>query len=320
MKNIAITGISGYIGTKLLAYLDCVADVEKIVGIDTRQPRFKSTKLKFYQQDVRTPFGELFLENGVYIAVHLAFVLRPTRQTALARQIDIDGTTNFINACRQAKVKHILYLSSHTVYGAHRDNPVPLNEDSPLRPLPDFQYSRDKAEAERIVREFVASAPDVTLTILRSCPIIGPNAVGSATTIMFQPPVMVGVAGHDPPMQFVHEDDLINIIGFFLEQGKGGIFNVAGDGVLKYSEIARLLEKRLLKLPGILLKSVISLSWTLHLQSASPAGGIEFIKYPPVVSTNRLKKDTGYSFKYSTKEALSAFAASLTDKKNSISS
>jgi UDP-glucose 4-epimerase len=120
-------------------------------------------------------------------------------------------------------------------------------------------------------------------------------------------------------MQFVHEDDLINIIGVLLGQGKGGIFNVAGDGVLKYSEIARLLRKRLLKLPGIFLKSVISFSWTLHLQSASPASGIEFIKYPPVVSTDRLKKELGFKFQYSSRETLLSFVASLRDKKNSTS-
>jgi len=311
MKTIAVTGVSGYIGTKLLASLDRTDSVQKIIGIDIREPRFKSTKLKFYQRDIRESLGDLFVENNVDTAVHLAFILQPTRQITLTRQIDIEGTKNLMEACRQASVKHLLYLSSHTVYGAHKDNPVLLTEDSPLRPVPGFQYSRDKIEIEKMLHDFIASNHDITTTILRSCPVLGPNALGSATTIMFQPLLMIGVAGYDPLMQFVHENDLMNLIEVFITQSKGGIFNVAGEGALKYSEVARLLRKRLLKLPGILLEAIISLSWAMHLQNASPTSGLEFIKYPPMVSTDKLQRELGFRFKYSTKESLSSFVASL---------
>lgn len=307
--NIAITGISGYVGTKLLNHLDGINGVQKIIGIDTREPRLNTAKLKFYRRDVREPFADLLAENAVVTAIHLAFILRPTHQTVAARQVDIEGTKNLVSACRQAGVKHILYLSSHTVYGARKDNPMPLTEESPLRPVAGFQYSRDKVEAERILRDFGESNPDVSLTILRSCPVIGPNAVGSATTIMFQPVIMIGVAGYDPSLQFVHEDDLTSILGTFIIRPKEGTYNVASDGVLKYSEVAGLLEKRLLKLPGKLLELAIAFSWAAHLQSASPAGGLEFIKYPPVVSTDRLKRELDFKFQYSSQEALLSFAS-----------
>lgn len=312
--NIAITGVSGYIGTKLLRYLDGVDDVTRIIGIDIREPSFRSSKLEFHYHDVCQPLGDLLAESKVETAVHLAFILRPTRQTVQARQIDIGGTTNLLEACRQADVKHILYLSSHTVYGAHKDNPMPLTEDSPLRPVPGFQYSKDKIEIEGMLRDFSASSHDITLTVLRCCPVIGPNAGGTATTIMFQPLVMVGVTGCDPLMQFVHEDDLVSIMGEFITRKKAGIYNVAGDGTIKYSKVARLLGKKLMKLPEQLLKPVISLSWATHLQSASPSSGVEFIKYPPVVSTDKLKEALGYRFKYSSKEALTDFTHYVTGK------
>jgi UDP-glucose 4-epimerase len=308
VKNIAVTGISGYIGTKLLAYLDQSDNAARIVGIDTREPAVKPAKLIFYSRDVREPFGDMLRENGVDTVVHLAFILRPTRKTEMTRQTDVEGMANLVKACREAGVKHILYLSSHTIYGAHKDNPMPLTEEVPPRPLPGFQYSRDKGEAEGILRDFGASEPNVTVTILRSCPVIGPNAVGTATTIMFQPAIMVGVAGYDPPMQFVHEDDLIELIGIFLSQPKGGIYNVAGDGTLKYSEVARMVGKRLIKLPRILLETFISFSWAMHLQSASPASGVEFIKYPPVVSAEKLTREMRFRFRHSTREALGDFA------------
>src|SRR5512136_2071975 len=101
MKNIAITGISGYLGTRLLARLDAIDSIQKIIGIDVRQPALTPPKLKFYLQDVLKPFGDLFIENEVDTAIHLAFVVKPTRERASTQKIDVEGTTNFVQACQQ---------------------------------------------------------------------------------------------------------------------------------------------------------------------------------------------------------------------------
>ena len=306
MKSIAITGISGYIGSRLLSRLEEVPGTDEIVGIDIKPPTKSSAKLRFYCQEILQPLGDIFIENEVDCAIHLAFVLKPTHNKKGARQVDIGGISNFLDACRQARVKHILYLSSHTVYGAYPDNPVPLKEDTTLRPLVGFQYSSDKVEAERILTSFAASQGDICLTILRSCPVIGPNAGHSVVTSMFTP-VMIRVAGFDPALQFVHEDDLAELIVAMLMQKKGGIFNVAGDGEVRYTELARLSGKRTVTLPDKLLRLLMSFSWALRLQSESPPSGLEFIKYPPVVSTEKLKKETGFQFHYSSKEAVASF-------------
>ncbi len=310
MKSIAITGISGYIGSRLLLRLSEIKAVERIVGIDIKPPSFNPPKLKFYQQNIFQPLSDIFLENKVESAVHLAFVLKPTRDRAGTQQIDVGGSRNFLKACEEAKVKHILYLSSHTVYGAHPDNPVPLTEDSPLRPMSDFQYSWDKVEPEKILSDYVASHAQVCVTILRSCPVVGPNAASSVAALMFKPPVMIGVCGYDPPMQFVHEQDIIELITDCISQGKAGIYNVAGDGEVRYSDVARLAHRRMLKLPERLLNGLMAFSWTLHLQNDSPPSGLEFIKYPPVVSTEKLKKETGFRFRHSSEAALFSFLSS----------
>ncbi len=306
MNVIAITGISGYIGSKLLSRLDEIESVEGIVGIDIRPPRDGSRKLKYYCRDVSEPLGDVFARNDVNSAIHLAFILKPTNDSRRARRVDIGGTLNFLEACGKARVKHIVYLSSHTVYGAHPDNAGPVNEESPMRPLSDFQYSADKAEVEGMLQEFAASHGDSCLTILRSCPVIGPNAAGSVATEVFKP-VMIRVAGYDPPMQFVHENDLIELIVAILSQKKAGIFNVAGDEGIRYSEIIRLTGRTSITVPAKLLVLLIGFSWALRLQSESPISGLEFIKYPPIVSTEKLKNEIGFRFDYSSRDAIISF-------------
>ena len=50
--------------------------------------------------------------------------------------------------------------------------------------------------------------------------------------------------GFDPRFQFVHEDDVVRAILFVLDGQVPGIFNVAGDGLLPWSEVAAICGKR----------------------------------------------------------------------------
>ena len=110
MKSVAVTGISGYIGNRLLSQLEKMEAVERIIGIDIRPPRESLPKLQFYCQDILKPLDDIFAENEVDSVVHLASIVKPTHDKKTARQVDIDGTINFLEACRRARVEQFLYL------------------------------------------------------------------------------------------------------------------------------------------------------------------------------------------------------------------
>ena len=55
---------------------------------------------------------------------------------------------------------------------------------------------------------------------------------------------MPSIFGFDPRFQFVHEDDVVRSILFVLDHDVPGIYNVAGDGLLPWSEVAALCGKR----------------------------------------------------------------------------
>ena len=52
---------------------------------------------------------------------------------------------------------------------------------------------------------------------------------------------------------------------------------------------------------------LLALSWRLHLQSSSPVGGLEYIKYPIIISTEKLKQTLGFRFAHTSRDALHSF-------------
>ncbi|MBN1259275.1 MAG: NAD-dependent epimerase/dehydratase family protein [Anaerolineae bacterium] len=311
MQHIAIVGASGYIGSRLATYLGRLDDVERILGIDVRPTPVKCTKLRFEARSVLDPLAQLFREHRITSAINLAFVVHPSRNREKTEEIDVGGNRRFLEACRDSGVEHVLYLSSHSVYGAHPDNPVPLTETCPPRPLYDFQYSWDKVQTEQLLHQFAGENPAITVTILRVCPVIGPHAADAIVALMFKPKIMIGVAGYDPGLQFVHEDDLTSVIAEFLRLRLPGAYNVAADGTIPYSQVARIAKRRMLKLPNGLLRAVMGISWSLHLQHDSPPSGLEFIKYPPVLDNRKVKKALPFHFSYNSEAALQSYLSQL---------
>ena len=309
MKNVAITGIGGYLGGRLLNRLEQEDEVERIVGIDVKEPSAASSKLKFYRQDVREPFADIFADNQIDTALHLAFQVTPIHDEAGTHSINIQGSQNFLEACKQASVSHLFYMSSHTTYGAHADNPESIPEDAPLRPTPDFIYPMDKAKVDLMFQDFMAKNTDTRVTIVRTVTVTGSHIVAGGLTVLFTP-VMIRAGGYDPQWQFIHEDDLVELVTILLKKKLGGVFNVAGEGGLRYTEMIKAVGKRSIALPAGLLSRFTGLSWNLHLQSRSP-GGMEILKYPIVVNTEKVRKATGYQFSYSGPEAFAAFLETL---------
>jgi len=303
MKTVAVTGISGYLGTGVLQRLEKQEEVATIIGIDLREPASFTSKLRFVEWDICKPFGNVLADNKVDCAIHLAFAVRPTHDIRAARKLDIDGAESFIEACQYASVKRMLYLSSYTAYGPHPDNPEFLTEDCQLRPLHGFLYSRDKCEADLLFQNFMRDHPDYCVTIVRASDILGPKGGGSIAAARY-PKVMVRLWGYNPRLQYLHEDDLAELLTALILKDQPGIFNAGGDGTITYKEAIDATGRPCVVLPSWLLTPLLKLSWSFKLQAASPPEGLDFIKYSTVVSTDHTKEKTGFQFRHTSKETL----------------
>lgn len=303
-RVVAVTGASGYIGTRLVRRLLETRDIERVVGVDVRGASIKHERYTHFRQNMTAPLDEAFA--GAEAVVHLAFVLRQLRDRAEGKRTNVGGAESVLRACASEGVERIVLMSSATVYGPHPDNPPALTEDAPLRPPGGFAYAEDKAACEALFQAFAEERPEACVSILRGCVVMGPNAANFITAALDKP-LLIGVRGDDPEMQFVHEDDLAEVLLRFATEPHPGVYNVAGAGSVRWGEAVSLAGKRLIRLPAPLASALAELAWRTRLQSDSPSAGLGFIRWPWTVNTGKLGRETGYVYRHTSREALEAY-------------
>ena len=115
---------------------------------------------------------------------------------------------------------------------------------------------------------------------------------------------------YNPPLQFVYDADLARVLALVIRQEIPGVFNVAGDGVVYYRELAKMIKSKLINLPPFMAYPLAQMSWDFHVQRDATAGALDLIRWPMLMSTGKLHQATGYRFWHTSLEALTAFANS----------
>ncbi len=308
MKRVLITGATGYIGGRVAWALCDNSDVDEIVGLDVREPEAGCGRLVFYRRDVRASLDDIMEKHRIDTVVHAAFVLPPIHDTGLMEDINVNGTRNVAGACLRHGVGHLLYTSSATAYGFHPDNDVPLTEESPLRGNDGFTYSRTKRMIECMLREMPRERSRTIVTILRPCFVVGPGFSNPLAAHFLKRLVILPKGALD--FQFVHEDDLLDVMLLMLRLRKGGSYNVGAEGVISCADMASLLGNHLVELPVRLLYPLNAAAWALRLSFVSefPSPALDMVRYPWYVSSEKLCRETGFEYRYSSREAFEDFA------------
>jgi UDP-glucose 4-epimerase len=314
-KIVAVTGASGYIGSRLLQQLEEEAEetLEKLIAFDLKPPSGPIHNIAVYRRDVSRPIDDVLRRHRATTLVHLAYTKNRGRNRREVREIregNLRTLHTVLDSCLRAGVRHVIYLSSHTVYGAHPNNPIPLTERAPLRPSPDFPFGYDKFLSDQILDAFAERHQETKVTILRPSTVLGPSASKDASRIFLYPQPL-GVCGYDPPFQFLHEDDLARILTIIIKRGISGVFNAAGEGVAFYREIAEIIPGAPKCLPALLAHPLVKLTWELGLQHSINTAELNLMQYPVLLSTGKLEQATGYHPRYTSLEAVTAFVNSV---------
>lgn len=306
MSVIAITGVAGYMGTKLVPMLEDSSEVEHIVGVDVNEPHIEIRKGTSFKADIRHPqLIEIFGDEKVDTLIHLAFVHDPIHETSKAHELDVIGTMKVLNAASAAGVRKVIVASSYIVYGPYPDNPNFLAEDRPLRGLRGLQAAKDKLEVERLAKNYKQKHPDTVVTVLRPAVVLGPTARHFIARLIGSPAYLT-LLGFDPLLQFVHEDDMIEAYLKAIMIDGDGPFNVAGDGIIPLSKAIRLTGRPAIPLPHFMAESLQSLLWTTKLSSAPPSM-LQYLRYLSVMSNEKFKRTFDWQPKYTSEETFRDF-------------
>lgn len=309
-KSIIVVGARGFKGHHLLKRLEKDPKYKRVIAVDFKKPNLTLKKTKYYKLDLTETLAddrltEIITAENCDTLVHAAFPVNPPRNESLAHEVIAIGTFYILNACAAANIRKVVLASTTDVYGAFPTNPNYLTEDMKPQANRQSRFLADKIDAEKQVLKFQKKYPDRITTILRSCNIIGPT-IESYKTRYLQRSVVTTMLGFDPLIQFVHEDDVINVLQQLVDEDHPGVFNLAGGGVLPLSRVIEICGKYNLKLTQIGFKGMAQLLWLMDVAPA-PASHVDFLRYLCIVDNSKVKKELGYTPKFTTKEALLTF-------------
>jgi UDP-glucose 4-epimerase len=194
------------------------------------------------------------------------------------------------------------------VYGANFKDPYAFREEMARTRPPRTEVERSLLEAANFVRDFAEDNPHVTVTKLRFTNVLGDD-IDTAFSHVLRMPVVPEVLGFDPRLQFTHEDDVTGALVFGTAHDVPGVYNVAGDGTLPWSEVCAIVGKRRMALPPVFTTWAVEPLRLLRVVDIPPEM-LALLRYGRNVDNARFKR-AGYRYRYTTVGTVDAFARGL---------
>ncbi|GAA0927975.1 NAD-dependent epimerase/dehydratase family protein [Streptomyces thermoalcalitolerans] len=314
---VLVTGAARRLAGRFVRRIQRDPQVDRVVAVDAVRPEHHLGGADFIQVDIRQPaIARVLAETAADTVVHLDVtgIALGGGSRAAVKETNVIGTMQLLGACQKSpSVKRLVVKSSTNVYGSAPRDPAVFTETTPPKSLPSGGFAKDMVEVEGYVRGFARRRPDVAVCVLRFANILGPSA-DTPLASYFSLPVLPTVFGYDPRLQFVHEDDVVEVLRIASQEPRrgtlnSGTFNIAGDGVLLLSQCSRRLGRPTvpLLLPAVTWAG--SLMRTLGVTDFSPEQ-IRLLTHGRVVATDQMRDILGFEPRYTTAETFAEFARS----------
>src|SRR3954468_5255176 len=308
-KVVLVTGACRFLGGYLTARLAQNPLINHVIAVDAIAPSKdllrRMGRAEFVRADIRNPFIAKVIRNGdVDTVVHAAAASYATRSggRAALKELNVMGAIQLFAACQKATtVRRVVLKSTSEVYGSSARDPVMFTEDGSARRPPGEGFARDSIDIEGYARGLGRRRPDIAVTILRLSQMIAPG-MDSALSRYLAGPVVPSVLGHDARLQLLHEQDALGVLERATIAGRSGTFNIGASGVIMMSQAIRRSGRVPLPVPKSALSAVDSLRRATR-HTELDRDQLNYLSYGRVMDTTRMRKDLGYSPKWTTAEA-----------------
>jgi len=304
VKRVLITGVAGGQGSLVARRL--VGRVE-VIGVDRSPWRGRPHGVPFHRVDLRKrKFEDLLRTERPDTIIHLAFVRHFRSDAGQRHEVNVTGTKRLLEYAVAHGVERVLLLSSSYVYGALPDNPYYLDEDAPLQVSRTYPEVRDLAEVDTLASAFLWRHPEVAITILRPVNVLG-ALVHSSISQYLRLQWVPMIAGFNPMMQFIHEEDVADAIVLATEKSTRGVFNLVGPGAVPLSVAIAETGGVAVPLPEFLTRPAIATLFRFGLYPFPP-GVIDFAKYQCTIDGSRFQQATDFRPRYSLEDIFASVA------------
>jgi len=232
----------------------------------------------------------------------------PGMSSRAMHDVNVIGTLQLLAACeRVPTLRTIVIRGSAGIYGAEPQAPQFFKEEMarlfPLR----TRFQRDVAEIENYFETHSRRHPDVTCTMLRYQPAIGPKLATQMSRYLSQPACPTYL-GFDPRLQLVHEEDAIDALVAAIRRPVRGAVNVAASGTIGLGRMIRAARRPRLPLAGPLFGPFTGAGRRLGFDAYSDDFR-RLLRYGRGVDIGRLERELGHRPRYTTAEAVESWVA-----------
>ncbi len=281
MKNVLLTGVSGFIGINLLPKLPSGYNYLLLSRKD--RPEWTSLPSNFgvVKGSLEKLTESVFPVSELYAIINLAAEIK---EESRFESTNITGVEQLCKLAEKMDCHRIIHLSSVGVVGMQFSfDRVVVDEKMACDPK--NGYEKSKLKSEEILNQF-ASAYPTELVILRPTNVFGEHHPKNVLLNLFTHIKAVKAAPmlSNSMVNYVYVGDLTDaIISFLQSPGKTGTFNVGAPATMK--EFYKLVGEKL----GVAPKSIVLPSGIIRLLESFNYFGLNFIKAKIRGAANRVE-------------------------------
>lgn len=291
-KTVLVTGAAGALARRVIARLH---GRYQVIAVDFRRKVETDAGIPSYLVELhKRDFEDIFAAHRIDAVIHIGRIFAHEKTRQQRYNANVLGCKRLLELCRKYAVGQVLIHSTYYVYGASAWNPALIDEDAPLKASEVTQDLVDAVELESLANIYLWKHPELHITILRPCNVLGPG-VRNTMSLLLSRRVAPVLLGFSPLMQFLHVDDMADAMVLAFEQNRPGIYNVAPDDYAPFQDaVAQCGCRRLpvLSVPPSLPKLVASaLNWNAFF----PPYLVNYFKYPVILDGALFRRTFGWT-------------------------